>query len=293
MTYNTRLRLNNEWMTKWVWLNTDRTCCGSASLGSYFLSRVSSSLLDTCGGLVVVCMTSFTSMLGVTSYVRLLNCYTALRLETATRQIFLDIIYIYIDCNSTCVRYFYRHFNFSVNWSPPFPPLLPPPAGDEELDQAAAACVKPLNHETTVATSSGSGGQNKKSSARPLTFWPETFSAALGGGRWLRLRVTACRRMEQRGGGEAGEPTRVKMWQGIGHRAPEEPDRWGSKVTGNFLRPVFHPVSSEQLQSSRPFSDVLLQCWWTRCVCRIYTQVIISQWNHFLMINIFRSKESA
>ena len=30
---------------------------------------------DTGGGLVVVCMTSFTSMLGVTSYVRLLNCY--------------------------------------------------------------------------------------------------------------------------------------------------------------------------------------------------------------------------
>lgn len=28
---------------------------------------------------MVVCMTSFTSMLGVTSYVRLLNCYTGLR----------------------------------------------------------------------------------------------------------------------------------------------------------------------------------------------------------------------
>lgn len=31
------------------------------------------------GGLVVVCMTSFTSMIGVTSYVRLLNCYKRLR----------------------------------------------------------------------------------------------------------------------------------------------------------------------------------------------------------------------
>lgn len=30
---------------------------------------------DIGGGLVVVCMTSFTSMFGVTSYVRLLNCY--------------------------------------------------------------------------------------------------------------------------------------------------------------------------------------------------------------------------
>ena len=34
-----------------------------------------SSSVDTGGGLVVVCMTSFTSMFGVTSYVRLLNCY--------------------------------------------------------------------------------------------------------------------------------------------------------------------------------------------------------------------------
>lgn len=33
---------------------------------------------DTGGGLVVVCMTSFTSMIGVTSYVRLLNCYKRL-----------------------------------------------------------------------------------------------------------------------------------------------------------------------------------------------------------------------
>lgn len=33
------------------------------------------SAVDIGGGLVVVCMTSFTSMLGVTSYVRLLNCY--------------------------------------------------------------------------------------------------------------------------------------------------------------------------------------------------------------------------
>lgn len=37
------------------------------------------SAVDTSGGLVVVCMTSFTSMLGVTSYVRLLNCYTVRR----------------------------------------------------------------------------------------------------------------------------------------------------------------------------------------------------------------------
>ena len=35
-----------------------------------------SSSVDIGGGLVVVCMTSFTSMFGVTSYVRLLNCYT-------------------------------------------------------------------------------------------------------------------------------------------------------------------------------------------------------------------------
>lgn len=34
-----------------------------------------SSSVDIGGGLVVVCMTSFTSMFGVTSYVRLLNCY--------------------------------------------------------------------------------------------------------------------------------------------------------------------------------------------------------------------------
>lgn len=37
-------------------------------------SKLSSSV-DIGGGLVVVCMTSFTSMFGVTSYVRLLNCY--------------------------------------------------------------------------------------------------------------------------------------------------------------------------------------------------------------------------
>lgn len=34
-----------------------------------------SSSVDTGGGLVVVCMTSFASVFGVTSYVRLLNCY--------------------------------------------------------------------------------------------------------------------------------------------------------------------------------------------------------------------------
>lgn len=42
----------------------------------FFLSLSFSSSVDTGGGLVVVCMTSFTSMFGVTSYVRLLNCYT-------------------------------------------------------------------------------------------------------------------------------------------------------------------------------------------------------------------------
>lgn len=40
---------------------------------SSFFSYNSS--VDIGGGLVVVCMTSFTSMFGVTSYVRLLNCY--------------------------------------------------------------------------------------------------------------------------------------------------------------------------------------------------------------------------
>lgn len=40
----------------------------------FCLFSVSSSV-DIGGGLVVVCMTSFTSMFGVTSYVRLLNCY--------------------------------------------------------------------------------------------------------------------------------------------------------------------------------------------------------------------------
>lgn len=50
---------------------------GSVSPLVFFFSP--NSPADTCGGLVVVCMTSFTSMLGVTSYVRLLNCYTGLR----------------------------------------------------------------------------------------------------------------------------------------------------------------------------------------------------------------------
>lgn len=41
----------------------------------FFFFSSSSSSVDIGGGLVVVCMTSFTSMFGVTSYVRLLNCY--------------------------------------------------------------------------------------------------------------------------------------------------------------------------------------------------------------------------
>lgn len=41
----------------------------------FFSCFLLSSPADIGGGLVVVCMTSFTSLFGVTSYVRLLNCY--------------------------------------------------------------------------------------------------------------------------------------------------------------------------------------------------------------------------
>lgn len=57
---------------------------------------LSSSLSDICGGLVVVCMTSFTSMLGVTSYVRLLNCYTVLQQGTRTPQVFIVKFFFFI-----------------------------------------------------------------------------------------------------------------------------------------------------------------------------------------------------
>lgn len=55
------------------WLNSNRWR-DAVTQEKTFLPAFSSSV-DTGGGLVVVCMTSFTSMFGVTSYVRLLNCY--------------------------------------------------------------------------------------------------------------------------------------------------------------------------------------------------------------------------
>ena len=47
------------------------------------------------GGLVVVCMTSFASMFGVTSYVRLLNCYMGLQHAHKTGLKCLDVASFY------------------------------------------------------------------------------------------------------------------------------------------------------------------------------------------------------
>lgn len=48
--------------------------------------------VDIGGGLVVVCMTSFTSMFGVTSYVRLLNCYTGHQRSHKSEVIFFFLL---------------------------------------------------------------------------------------------------------------------------------------------------------------------------------------------------------
>lgn len=92
-----------------------KTCVGDEAVRPwhaklfYFFSF--SSAVDTGGGLVVVCMTSFTSMLGVTSYVRLLNCYMGHQLSNKSH--FLKTCFVFFF-------FFYKLFIVQVRttlWS--------------------------------------------------------------------------------------------------------------------------------------------------------------------------------